>query len=192
MITEDRELELWKQEWQAEAAGSGSRLRVRVRLQTARMIASNLVGLSLGVAVLIYAARIVLQEPTPRTIVWGTAVLLCWLATCLFVVWNQIGIWRVETESTRAYAELSYKRSLTKIRKTRFMSVLFAFGLAFDFVYLSWEDWPVLAHQPAMFFTHLARVSVALVAWWWFIKWYGRRKAQQVEQARRFLEELER
>jgi hypothetical protein len=192
VIAKDRELELWKQEWQAEAASSISQLRARVRFQTARMIASNLAGLSVGVAVLIYAARIVLREPTPRTIVWGTAVLLCWLATFVFVVWNQIGIWRVETESTRAYAELSYKRSLTKIRKIRFMLVLFSCGLAFDFAYLSWEDWRVITQQPSMVFAHLARVSVAFLAWWLFIKWYGRRKAQQVEQARRFVEELER
>jgi hypothetical protein len=50
----------------------------------------------------------------------------------------------------------------------------------------------VLAHQPTMFLAHLARVSVALLTWRLFIKWYGRRKAQQVEQARRFIEELER
>jgi hypothetical protein len=70
--------------------------------------------------------------------------------------------------------------------------VLFSCGLAFDFAYLSWEDWRVITQQPSMVFAHLARVSVAFLAWWLFIKWYGRRKAQQVEQARRFVEELER
>src|SRR5439155_23404141 len=117
--TEERERERWKQEGQAEVAGPVPQLKKRVRLQTARMIASNLFGLSIGVAALVYAARIVRREPNPETIVWGAAVLLIWLVATMFVVWNQIGIWRVETESTRAYAELSYKRALTKIRRTR-------------------------------------------------------------------------
>ena len=76
MTTEDRELELWKQEWQAEDIGPLPQLRKRVRLQTARMIASNVIGLGLGIAVLIYAAHFVLRHPSPHTIVRGAAVLL--------------------------------------------------------------------------------------------------------------------
>lgn len=190
MNTEDRELELWKQEWQAEAAGSLPRLRKRVTFQTTRMIVSNLLGLGLTVAAVIYVVRRVQRHPDPQTIVWSVAVLLFWIATTIFIVWNQIGIWRVETESTRAYAELSYKRALTKIRKTRFMLILFFFGVAFDFTYLLWADWPLISLQPTVFFTRLTRMSVVLLALWLFIKWYGRRKARQLEEARRFMEEL--
>jgi Na+/melibiose symporter-like transporter len=192
VTTEDRELELWKQEWQAEASGSLPQLRKRVRFQTARMIASNLLGLGLAVAVLIYASRVVQRHPDPQTIIRGVTVLLFWIATAIFIVWNQLGIWRVETESTRAYAELSYKRALTKIRKTRFLLILLSFGVTFNFAYLLWEDWPLIGLQPRAFFTHLARKSVVFLAMWLFMKWYGRRKAHQVEQARRFMEELER
>jgi len=192
VTTDDRELELWKQEWQAEAPGSLPRLRKRVRFQTARMVASNLLGLGMIVAMLIHATRVVQRQHDPQTIVWGVAVLLFLGTATTFTVWNQIGIWRVETESTRAYAELSYKRALTKIRKTRFMLGLFFAGVAFDFAYLLWEDWPMIGLQPAMFFTHLARISVTLLALWLFIQWYGRRKARQLEQARLFMEELER
>lgn len=191
MTTEDRELELWKQEWQAEAVDPLPQLRKRVRLQTARMIASNLLGLAMAVAVLIYAARIVLRHPNPQTIVWGVAVLLCCLASSIFIIWNQIGIWRVETESTRAYAELSYKRALTKVRKTRFMLMIFFYCAAFDVAYIVWRDWLQIGVHPKAFFADFVRVSAGLLAMWLFIKWYDRRKARQVEQARRFMEELE-
>ena len=192
MTTEDRELELWKQEWQAEASGSFPQLRKRVRFQTTRMIASNLLGLVVAVAVLIYASRVVQRHPDPQTIIWGVAVLLFWIATAIFIVWNQLGIWRVEAESTRAYAELSYKRALTKIRKTRFILILLSFGVIFNFVYLLWEDWPFIGVHATVFFTHLVRMSVVFLTLWLFIKWYGRRKVHQAEQARRFLEEMER
>lgn len=191
MTMEDRELEVWKEEWQAETPGSLPRLRRRVRFQTARMVTSNLVGLIVGVALLVYAARLVLRQPTPRTIVWGAALLLCMLTAGIFVVWNQIGIWRAETESTRAYAELSYKRALTKVRKTRFLSVFVLFGAAFDIAFLAWVDWPPIGLHATAFFADLARASAGLLATWLFLKWYGRRKARQVEQARRFMEELE-
>lgn len=191
MTTEDRELELWKQEWRAEAAGSLAQLRGRVRLHTARMIASNLIGVGAGVGVLIFVAHIVLRESSLRSTVWGVGVLLCWLATFIFIVWNQIGIWRVEAERTRAYAELLYKRALTKVRKNRFMLILVSFGMAFDFVYLAWPDWPPTGPRAVAFFSDVARISVAFLVLWQFIHWYGRRKAEQAEQARRFMEELE-
>jgi hypothetical protein len=191
VTTKDRELELWKQEWQAEASGSLPQLKKRVRFQTARMIASNLLGLGLGVGVLIYATRVVERHPDPQTIVWGLAVLLFWIAGTIFIVWNQIGIWQVETESTRAYAELSYKRALTKVRKTRFLLALLSFGVTFDFVYLLWQDWALIGLHSTVFFAHLARMAAVLLPVWLFIKWYGRRKVHQAEQARRLMEELE-
>jgi hypothetical protein len=191
VTTEDRELELWKQEWQAEAAGCLTQLKKRVRLQTARMIASNLLGLGLAVAVLIYASRVVQRHPDPQTITWGVAVLLFLIAAAVFIVWNQIGIWHVETESTRAYAELSYKRALTKVRKTRFSLALLSFGVTFDFAYLLWQDWPLIGLHSTVFFAHLARMAAILLPLWLFIKWYGRRKVHQAEQARHFMEELQ-
>jgi Na+/melibiose symporter-like transporter len=192
MTTEDHELQAWKQEWQAEVAGPLPQLKKRVRLQTARMIASNLIGLILGVGVLIYAARAVRRHPTPQTIVWGAAVLLFLLASGIFIVWNQIGIWRVETHSTLAYAELSYKRALTKIRKTRFILVIIVCEAAFDLAYIVWSDWLQTGFHPGVFVIDLTRGSAALLATWLFVKWYGRRKAHQLEQARRFMEELQR
>jgi hypothetical protein len=191
VTAEDRELERWKREWQAEVAGPLPRLRQRVRLQTVRMIASNLFGVTVGVALLIYAARLVLRQPTPRTMVWSAAVLVCWIATGIFVVWNQIGIWRVEVDSTRAYAELEYKRALTKIRKTRFMLVAFYCGAAFDVAFFIWTDWLTISSDRTVFFADLARLSLGLPAIWLFIKWYGRRKVRQAERARRFMKELQ-
>jgi hypothetical protein len=190
VTTEDRELELWKQEWRAEDIGSLPQLRKRVRLQTARMIASNAIGLGFGIAVLIYAAHFVPRHPSPEAIVRSTAVLLLCLATTIFIVWNQIGIWRVETKSTLSYAELSYKRALTKVRKTRFMLIVLFCGAAFRVAYLVWADWLQLGLRPRAFFADLARVSAVLAATWLFIAWYGRRKTRQVEEARRFMEEL--
>src|SRR5262249_30069006 len=118
MITEDRELELWKEEWRAET-GPLPTLKKKVRRQTLWMTVSWVVAVPASALGLAYFARLVMRDPSPDNIVLTSFVWVAMPLAFTFFVWNQIGIWRPDAQTTRAYAELSYKRARSELRGLR-------------------------------------------------------------------------
>jgi hypothetical protein len=193
VITEERELKLWKEEWRAEV-GAPPALKKRVSLQTLRMIASNVLGGLIAVFVLVASLKYALRHPSPQVIVWAVANWVSLLISAVFVVWNQIGIWQPEVQSTRGYAELLYKRASSKIRKIRFLFIAFYGAAAFDLAYLAWTTWLGRARasaHPAELLARSVRLFSVLLGVWLFLLWYNRRKTQQLEEAKAFLKEVE-
>jgi len=192
VINEDRELELWKEEWRAET-GPFPELKKRVRQRTLRMIAANVAALGMLVWCLAFPARIAMRDPSQENIVSAAGECFLALLASVFVVRSQIGVWRPQAQNTRAYAELLYKRALYDVQAVRFAFYLF-WTAAFVVACIEWilmPKWPVVRAHPAQ---HLARLGFDLLLFlgmWMFLICNKRRKLQQFQEAKSFLEELE-
>jgi hypothetical protein len=191
VITEDRELELWKEEWRAET-GPLPTLKKKVRRHTLLMIAAWVVAAPTSVLGLAYFARLVMRDPSPDNIVLAVFVWLGMPLALAFAVWNQIGNWRPGAETTRAYAELSYKRACSELRGLRFVFyVLYAevcfLACMFWIFRVKW----VLRASPADRFADLVVLPVLFLGVWIFLIWRRRRWNKRLGEAKSFLEQLD-
>ena len=192
MITEDRELELWKGEWRAETSPL-PKLKEKVRQRTLLMVASNLAAMGMLIWCLVSPARTALRDPSQQNIVSAAGECFLALLASTFVVWSQIGVWRPKAQNTRAYAELLYKRALSDVEAMRFAFCLF-WVAAFVVACTEWvfmPKWSVVRAHPV---DHLARLGLDLslfLGMWIFLIWNKRRKLKQLDEAKSFLEELE-
>lgn len=156
------------------------------------MIAGWFVALPSFVFGLAYFARLAMRDPSPENIVLTASV---WFGLPLgfaFFVWNQIGTWRPDAESTRAYAELSYKRLLAEVRGLRFsFYVLYADACFLASVIWIFRVKRILHAPPADRFARLVVMPVVLLGTWIFMVWYKRRKNKQLAEAKSFLEQLD-
>jgi cbb3-type cytochrome oxidase subunit 3 len=141
---------------------------------------------------LAYFARLVMRDPSPDNIVLTAFVWVGMPLAVAFAVWNQIGTWRPDAQTTRAYAELSYKRALSELRGLRFaFYVLYA-----EACFLACVTWIfrvkwVLRASPADRFAHLVVMPVFLLGMWIFIIWRRRSRNKQLAEAKSFLEQLD-
>jgi hypothetical protein len=191
VITEDRELELWKEEWRAET-GPLPTLKKKVRRQTLRMIAGWVVAVPAFVLGLAYFARLAMRDPSPDNIVLTAFVWLVMPLGLAFAAWNQIGNWRLGAQTTRAYAELSYKRARSELRGLRFVFYVLYVEVCF-LACMFWifrVKW-VLRASPADRFAHLVALPVFLLGAWIFLIWFRRRRSKQLAEAKSFLEQLD-
>lgn len=192
MINEDRELELWKEEWRAETRPLPE-LKKRVRQRTLRMIAVNVAALGMLVWCLVFPARTAMRDPSQQNIVSAAGECFIALLASAFVVWSQIGVWRPEAQNTRSYAELLYKRALSDVQAVRFAFYLF-WTAAFVVACTQWifmPKWQVVRAHPAQHFARLGFDLLLFLGMWMFLIWNKRRKLKQLEEAKGFLEELE-
>jgi hypothetical protein len=191
MITEDRELELWKEEWRAET-GPLPTLKKKVRRQTLWMTASLVLAVPASVLGLAYFARLVMRDPSPDNIVVASFVWVAMPLVGAFFVWNQIGIWRPDAQTTRAYAELSYKRARSELRGLRvafyvlYVEVLFLACVIWIFR-VKW----ILHASPTDRFARLVVFPAAVLATWIFMIWLRRRRTRRLAEAKSFLEQLD-
>jgi hypothetical protein len=191
MITEDRELELWKEEWRAET-GPLPALKKKVRRQTLRMTVGWVVAVPATVFGLAYFARLVLRDPSPDNIVVTAFVWVAMPLAFAFFAWNQIGIWRPDAQTTRAYAELSCKRVRAELRGLR---VAF-YVLCAEVFFLACVIWIfrvkwILHASPTDRFARLVVLPVVVLGTWIFMIWYWRHKNKQLAEAKSFLEQLD-
>jgi hypothetical protein len=191
MITEDRELELWKEEWRAET-GPLPTLKKKVRRQTLLMIAGWVVAVPAAVLGLAYFARLVMRDPSPDNIVLTSFGWVGMPLAMAFFVWNQIGIWRPNAQTTRAYAELSYKRARSELRGLRvvfYMLYAEVFFLA-CVIWIFRVKW-ILHASPTDRFGRLVVVPVVFLGTWIFMIWYRRHKNKQLTESKSFLDQLD-
>lgn len=191
MITEDRELELWKEEWRAET-GPLPTLKKKVMRQTLWMTVRWVVVGPIFVFALVYCARVAMRDPSLDNIV---VTVFVWVAMPLlftFSVWNQIGSWRPDAQTTRAYAELSYKRARSELRGLRVTFYVLYVETCFlaSVIWIFRVKW-ILHAPPADRFERLVVAPVFLLGTWIFMVWYRRRKNKQLAEAKSFLEQLD-
>ncbi|NJL28566.1 MAG: hypothetical protein HC897_12105 [Thermoanaerobaculia bacterium] len=148
----DREWRELTDAWQTGEAGPPaglSELHVKVRRQS-RLLVSLAIGEVLFtlalMAFLIHRTRL---DPEPSLVVATVLVGVFVAVTFAFTTWNRRGLWRAETASTIAHAELMRKRCLGRLRTVRFSYALLAAECLFLTAWLPWriETTPRLAER---------------------------------------------
>ena len=192
MISEDRELELWKGEWRAETPPL-PKLKVKLRQRTLRMVASNLAAMGMLIWCLVFPARTAMRDPSQQNIASAAGECFLALLASAFIVRSQIGVWRPKAQNTRAYAELLYKRALSDVETMRFAFCLFwvaAFVVA-SAEWLFMPKWSVLRAHPVDYLARLGLDLLLFLGMWIFLIWNKQRNLKQLDEAKSFLEELE-
>ncbi len=122
-MIEDRELDAWREQWVSVAeppAGFQRKIQLRIKRQDRRFVIGNILTVIAFLGILIFALVMRHQSSWMGT---GWATSICVLVL-VFVsagvrTWVVRRTWRPETQSTRAFVELWYKRVAARIRLLR-------------------------------------------------------------------------
>ncbi len=194
-MTEDREVELWREQWSGVAPLSPEFLRQaqkRIKVQDRRFWLGNLLAVAALVGTLIlafyqlshYTSRFEKAQAT------GVCVLMFVAVTCR--LWLMRGTWRAETQSTRAFVELWQRRLLSRIRGLR-IGIYIAIGWLVFCAALAAANWAtirleLMAHPIACLALMLVIVIILRVIWS-VAMWLRRRKVAELKEVTRLLEE---
>jgi len=195
-MTEDRELDLWREQWSRVARPSPEfqrQVQQRIKVQDRRFWLGNLLALAAFVVMLTLAIY-QLSHPASR-IEKGRATGICLL---LFVavacrLWISRGTWRAETQSVRAFLELWHRRVQARIRGIQIGIYLATGWLAFCAA-LAAANWatirPGLMAHPTVYLAMMLVLVLMLPAIWFGLMWFRRLKVAELNEVTRLLEEM--
>jgi hypothetical protein len=196
-MTEDREVDLWREQWSRVAPLSPEFLRQvqeRIKLQDRRFWLGNLLAVAALVGTLIlafyqlshYTSRFEKGQAT------GLCVLLFVAVTCR--LWLMRGTWRAETQSTCAFVELWQRRVLSRILGLR-IGTYIAIGWLVFAAALAATNWaiirPNLVANPIGCLVLTLIIMLVLPVIWFGVAWLRRRKVAELNEVTRLLEEME-
>ena len=174
----DLELESWRQEWRDQTEPL-PQLKKKIRRQNLRTAAAVIAIVCIAALSTVEALR------THSSLVAGFAVGLVVASVCVgsFAWWVRRGAWKPAAQTTLAYAELSYKRAVSRARTLNFAFyfllitvVLFAAFSAWNWRNLHVRDGAVLA---------------ALVLELFFLRHYEKRKRREIEETTKLIENIQ-
>jgi hypothetical protein len=191
-MIEDRELESWRAEWR-QATMPLPELHRKIQRQNRLFLLGNVMAAIVFVAGLIFSVFAVRQEPSPEVIAWAVGIWVLVFVCAAYRLWNQRGMWRPATQSTRAFVELSRDRALAKIRSIRMSYRLIPAWLVFCAGIVVWR-WSVIgpdvkAH-PTDYWLALGGVVLMVVLAYLYLAWIRRRQMAQLDEAERLLKEM--
>jgi hypothetical protein len=196
-MKEDRELDLWREQWSSVARPSPElkrQVQKRIKVQNRRFWLSNLLAVAALVGMLILALYQLNHQASrlEKGQATGVCVLLFVAVTCR--LWIARGTWRAETQSIRAFVELWRRRVVAQIRGLR-IGIYLAIGWLVFCVVLAAASWAtirleIMAH-PAACLVLMVVIVLMLRVIWFGAMWLHRRKVAELNQVTRLLEETE-
>jgi len=195
-MTEDRELDLWREQWNGVARPSPEfrrQVQKRIKAKDRRFWLGNLLALAAFVGMLTlafyqlsrYTSRLEKGQAT------GVCVLLFVAVTCR--LWLMRGTWRAETQSTRAFVELWQRRVLSRIRGLQ-IGTYIAIGWLVFCAGLAAANWSTLRIQlmghPTALFAMMLVIVLMLPMIWLGVTWFRRRKVAELNEVTKLLEEM--
>lgn len=195
-MTNDRELDVWREQWSGVARPSPEFLRhvqKRIKVQDRRFWLGNLLAVA-GVAGMLILAVYQTSHQASR-LEKGRATGLCVLVFVAVIcrLWFLRGTWRAETQSIRAFVELWHRRVLSQIRRLQ-ISIYLAIGWLVFCAALAVANWAtirqeLMAHPTAYLAMMLVLVLMLRVIWFGAM-WFRRRKVAELNEVTRLLEEM--
>jgi hypothetical protein len=196
-MIEDRELNIWREQWSGVAPLSPEFLRQvqkRIKVQDRRFRLGNLLAAAALVGTLIlafyqlshYTSRFEKSQAT------GVGVLLFVAVTCR--LWLMRGTWRAETQSTRAFVELWRRRVLSRIRGLQ-IGTYIAIGWLVFCAALAAANWatirPELMAHPTAYLAMMLVLVFMLRVIWFGAMWLRRRKLAELNKVKQILDEMD-
>lgn len=194
-MIEDLELEEWRQQWNGVVSPSPEfqrRTLQKIKRQNRRFVLGNVLTAIVFGGLLIFAAVLRHQETWLGS---GWAAGICVLVTVSvgIRIWTLRGTWRAETQSTRAFVELWYRRVEARLRLLR-ISIWVSVGWIVFCAALTAINWPTIGRdinaRPTDWLEVLVACIVMQPAIWFFAAKLRRRKLAELTEVKNIMDEM--
>jgi hypothetical protein len=198
-MIEDRELDAWREEWNAVAeSGSGlphdfqRMVRQRIARQERLFVWGNVLTGIVFLGMLIFAWYLTQQARWIGT-GWATGVCVLVFAAIGIRIWILRQTWRPEAQSTRAFVELWRARAAARIRLLR-ASIRLSIGWLILCAALTVANWgsiePDVKAHPQEWLALLAVCVIMQPVLWFGASWLRRRKLAELNQVETILTQM--
>jgi Na+/melibiose symporter-like transporter len=195
-MTEDHELDHWREQWSSVAGPSPEFLRQvqeRIKLQDRRFLIGNLLTVAVLVGMLIFAGYLGHQVSWLGK-GWATGVCILVFVSVACRLWILRRTWRTETRTTRAFVELWRRRVLARLRLLR-TAIYMSLGWIICCAALTVANWAtirldVMVHPREWLGLMVASILMLPVLWFGATR-LRRRKVAELHEVTRLLEGTE-
>jgi hypothetical protein len=196
-MMEDRELDLWREQWTGVARPSPEfqrQVQKRIKVQDRRFWLGNLLAVAALAGMLILAVYQLSHQASrlEKGSATGVCVLLFVAVACR--LWISRGTWRAETQSVRAFVELWRRRVLARIRGLQ-IAIYLAIGWLVFCAALAAANWVTIRLEfmshPTEYLAMMVVLVVMLRVIWLGVMRLRRRKVAELNEVTRFLQEIE-
>jgi hypothetical protein len=194
---EDREVDLWREQWSGIARPSPEfrrQVQKRIKVQDRSFWLGNLLALAAFVGMLTLAFYQLSHQASRFEKGQATGVCVLLLVAVAWRLWISRGTWRAETQSVRAFMELWHRRVLARLRGLQ-IAIYLAIGWLVFCAALAAANWAtirleLMAH-PAALFAMIVVIVLMLQVIWFGAMWFRRRKVAELNEVTRLLAEIE-
>jgi hypothetical protein len=172
----DIELETWRREWHTYTEPLPE-LKRKIRRQNLQMIAA------VAIICVCLALSTIEALRTQSSFIAGLAAGL-WFTSLLvgsYAWWVRRRTWNPTAQTTAAYLELSYRRTIAKARTIRFSFYFLLSATVLFAVHSAW-NWRAFSTREALIFA-------AFVSELFLFRHYRRRKKREIEETRKLMEQ---
>jgi hypothetical protein len=199
-MTEDRELDIWREQWSNVGEPSPGfqrdfqrKVQQRIKRQEQRFVLGNILTVIAFLGMLIFAVYM-RHQATWMGPGWaaGICVLVFVAAGCR--VWALRQTWRPEAQSTRAFVELWYKRVEVRIRMLRISTYLSLAWLIFCAALMA-VNWSIIgqdfrAHPESWLVLLVVCALMQPLLLLYGVGWLRRRKLAELNEVKQILDEM--
>jgi hypothetical protein len=192
-MTEDLELDNWREQWSRVAGPSPAFQREtlqKIKRQNQRFVLGNVLTAIVFGGLLILAAVLRHQE-TWLGSGWAAGICVLVAVSVGIRIWTLQGTWRAETQSTRAFVELWYRRVEARLRLLR-ISIWVSVGWIVFCAALTAINWPTIGRDIKARPTDWLEVLVACIVMqpviWFFAAKLRRRKLAELSEVKKILD----
>ena len=200
-MIEDRELDAWREQWSSVVEPSADlqrdfqrKVQQRIEREDRRFVLGNILTVIAFIGILIFAWYMRHQSTWMGT-GWSTSVCVLVFVSAGVRMWVLRRTWRPETQSTRAFVELWYKRVEARIRLLR-ISTYLSIGWLIFCAALTAVDWSIIGqdvgdHPKAWVALLVVCVLMQAVLLCYGVAWLRRRKLAELNEVKQILNEMD-
>jgi hypothetical protein len=196
MMSEDHELDTWREQWSSVAeppAEFQRKVQQRIKRQDRRFVLGNLLTGIVFLGMLIFALFLRHQSGSMGT-GWATGLCILVFVSAGCRLWVLRRTWRPQTQSTRAFVELWHKRVAARIRLLR-ISIYLSLGWIIFCAALTDANWTIIGRDVRAHPKEWVDLLVACVlmqpVFWYGAAWLRRRKLAELNGVKKILHEMD-
>jgi Na+/melibiose symporter-like transporter len=196
MMSEDHELDTWREQWSSVAeppAEFQRKVQQRIKRQDRRFVLGNLLTGIVFLGMLIFALFLRHQSGSMGT-GWATGLCILVFVSAGCRLWVLRRTWRPQTQSTRAFVELWHKRVAARIRLLR-ISIYLSLGWIIFCAALTAANWTIIGRDVRAHPKEWVDLLVACVlmqpVFWYGAAWLRRRKLAELNGVKKILDEMD-
>jgi Na+/melibiose symporter-like transporter len=195
-MIEDRELDIWREQWSSVAeppAEFQRKVQRRIKRQDRRFVLGNLLTVIAFLGILIFA-RFMRHQSSWMGTGWAAGICVLVFVSAGCRVWVLRRTWRPQTQSTRAFVELWRKRVAARIRLLR-ISIYLSLGWIIFCAALTAANWTTIGQDvrahPKDWVELLVACALMQPVLWYGAAWLRRRKLAELNEVNKILNEMD-